>query len=467
MWKKLFSVGAALIGIASEADAFGGRRSSPVAMPGGVLQAYRSSAADPWGIGRSSYDFTDPIFATPLPPGPGRVSLPRSGPLAAPVITPLAATNPGHFGDKFEVYPVGWDGRPTLTKHPERHLMDDGCNPCEVPTPSRCWTSFDLLYWATQGTSLPPIVTTGTTALPPGLAANGINAIPAQGGGNDLTQFRTGFRTEAGYWFDPEDRWGISARFYFLGALSNRYIGGGNGRNVINVPQSVVTPTGLVSLPLYVGYPGLTIGQVNSVAGTNFIGGDASIRHGVGQGGRFDWNLLAGYRFLHLGDNVDTTFNVLSPLLPGAQLVGSDSVRTRNYFNGGQVGFSTSCRHAMFTFELQSTIAFGATTSVLDVDRLRAASTPTSVAGFPIPGQLQANAALALGRSNTENYFAVVPEVGMKFGWQPTEHIRFTAGYDFVYWSRVRRAEPLYLPGSSGSTDFWAQGISSGFELRY
>jgi len=387
----------------------------------------------------------------------------------APVITPLKATNPGHFEDKFEVIPAGFDRQPRLTKHPERALANDDCDPCD-PSAPRMWTTLEFLYWATQGTSVPPIVTTGSPLAAPGVAAQGANAIPVFGGGRDLTQFRTGFRTEVGYWFNPEDRWGISGRFYFLGSLADRSQEVGTGLNVLNLPQSVVTPVGIVSVPLYVSYPGLTVGRVNAVAGTNFIGGDVNLRRGRGTDRPLNVDLLGGYRFLHLGDNVDVVSDFTAPLAFGSRVMTEDSVRTRNYFNGPQVGFAAGCQHGPFTFELQSTVALGVTTSELDVSRTRAVTglaALAQLAGVPLPPGIPGNVPLAVSNSTSSNYFGVVPEVGIKLGWQPSDHVRLTFGYNFIYWSKVQRAENLYLPGSSGTTDFWAQGISAGVEFRY
>jgi hypothetical protein len=475
MWKKLLAAGAVLAGFAPSADAFWWHKNPPVAMPGGVLQAFRSSAADPWGIGHSSGDFSDPIFATPMPPRPGRATVPCGGPLMAPVITPLRATEPGHFENKFEVIPAGHNKHPYLTKHPERVIDGDPCHPggpcdpCAEAAP-QFWTSFELLYWATQGTTVPPIVATGSPLAAPGAAAVGANAVPVFGGGRGLTQMRTGFRTEVGYWLDPEATWGVSGRFYFLGSLADRSSEVGTGFNVLNMPQGVVTPAGILSTPLYVSYPGLTIGNVTAVAGTNFIGGDVNLRHTLCLDCPFQMNLFGGYRFMHLGDNVDVVSSFTSPLVPGSGVVTEDSVRTRNYFNGPQAGFALGSRRGPFSVELQSSVALGVTTSDLDVSRTRLINNApglAALAGVALPPGVPATLPLAVSNSSRSNYFGVVPEVGVKVGWHPCDQVRLSVGYNFIYWSQVQRAQPLYLPGASGTTDFWAQGVSWGVDFRY
>lgn len=108
---------------------------------------------------------------------------------------------------------------------------------------------------------------------------------------------------------------------------------------------------------------------------------------------------------------------------------------------------------------MQTTLAMGVTASEFDQSRTR--SVFTGGIGAPV---------VQIASHDTTDYFAVVPQVGFKLGWQPTQHFRITAGYDFIYWSRVRRAQEMYALSPTlldGKTDFWAQGLSIGAELRY
>ena len=82
------------------------------------------------------------------------------------------------------------------------------------------------------------------------------------------------------------------------------------------------------------------------------------------------------------------------------------------------------------------------------------------------------------------NRFAWSPDVGLKLGYQLTDHMRATVGYDFLYLSDVARAgdqvdqrvNPARAVGMAGAlnppfvfhgTDFWAQGLNFGLEFRY
>ena len=58
----------------------------------------------------------------------------------------------------------------------------------------------------------------------------------------------------------------------------------------------------------------------------------------------------------------------------------------------------------------------------------------------------------------------------MRLGYHPTDHLRLSLGYNFLYWSRVRRAPDEYNLSpvlSNRTTDFWAQGFNVGLEVRY
>ncbi|MDB5312475.1 MAG: hypothetical protein JWO38_6677 [Gemmataceae bacterium] len=428
-----------------------------------------------WGIaaGTASADLYS-LFSSPLPPGPGTV-IPCGGPLAAPVITP---TGVKHGENVFDMTPAGWNRETFSTRAPGRYINNSCDDPYKCSADRVGWVTLEYLYWATQGPSAPPLVTTGPAVLGPGVAgAIGQPATqPLLGGERVLNGLRSGFRIEAGAWLDDGGQWAASHRFFYLGSRSEQLAGGSDGTNVVNLPQVFSLPGGPVQVPLYVGFPGLTRGTVTSSVQTQLFGGDTVLRRALRAGDAFRFDLIGGYRFVHLGDSLADSFDVVSATLPGPlspRLMGEDSVRTRNDFHGGQVGFATTGRSGRFTVEMRSTIALGVTVSDLDQSRTRAlfggfgpAAGLPAVPGLPVPGAPP----LVLAAHNQSDYFAVVPELGVKFGWEPINHVRLTFGYDLLYWSRVRRAQELYALGPTlrtDTTDFWAQGLSLGMELRY
>ena len=85
-----------------------------------------------------------------------------------------------------------------------------------------------------------------------------------------------------------------------------------------------------------------------------------------------------------------------------------------------------------------------------------------------------------------QNQFSMIPELGVTIGCELTCRLRVTAGYTFIYWSKVARpgdqidtnenrsqVPPGTLVGAPfpqfkfTTTDFWAQGLNLGMDYRF
>jgi hypothetical protein len=224
----------------------------------------------------------------------------------------------------------------------------------------------------TRGVAVPPIVTTGPVAAGPGVAGvlGQPGTVPLFGGRRMLNDWRAGLRAEAGVWFGDEQSWGAAARFYSLFSTSEQLVGGGNGTNVVNVPQFLTPGGAVVQVPVYVGFPGLTRGTVSTTAQTTFTGGDLSLRHALFTREHWRFEVVAGYRQLHLGDELGDQFtSSLTPLGLPATLIGEDSVRTRNNFYGGQLGTISTFSWDFWSLENTWAVALGNTASDVDFSR--------------------------------------------------------------------------------------------------
>lgn len=165
-------------------------------------------------------DYRGPVFASPLPGGPG-ATVPGGGPLVAPVITPSGTTHGGK--QMFEMIPAGWERDPFYTADPSR-FTTGGCDDPIACSGGHCGgLSFEFLMWATQGMSAQPLVTTGPVA-----AGVGVAGTPGRpdtttllGGGRVLNGMRPGFRFEGSLPLSGDGRWGIGVRFEMLGPVSN------------------------------------------------------------------------------------------------------------------------------------------------------------------------------------------------------------------------------------------------------
>ena len=405
------------------------------------------------------------MFATPLP---GRGTVREGSHLAAPVITPTLKH--GKLG--YDVIPAGrvdvFD--PVATQHPEDFVF----GPPAGQIPWRLWGSAELLLGSTRGARVPPVVTTGPAVLGIGNAGalDSPGTVPLFGGQKRLDDWRAGFRGEMGVWLDDARVWGVTGRYYSLFSTSEQLVAGGDGAGVVALPRVIQFRGVTFDFPVYVSFPGLAGGSVSTTAQTNFAGGDLSVRRMLRQGPAWRLDALAGYRQLHLGDELGVGFRSApgAPVFipPPAGVIaysGSDSLRTRNNFYGAQLGGISSLSWNRWTFEGIGAVALGVNSSDLNNDRTREAV----VSGVPLP---------VVRTSVAENtaYFGTVWEGGLKVAYRVGDHVRLTAGYTGLYWWNVRRAQEQYdfrpsavvTGATTGSTtDFFAHTFSWGAELRY
>ncbi len=352
------------------------------------------------------------------------------------------------------------------------------------------WATMELLIGRTRGPSVAPIVTTGPVSA--GAFAGAIGqptTLPLFGGKRILDDWRSGLRIELGAWMDSSQQSGIGLRFYSLFTANEQFRSASNNRIVINVPQSVSAGPIAIQIPAFVNFPGASTGRAAASAETMFAGGDVNWRYLIDRNewGRVD--TLVGYRQLHLVDSLGSNFNVVptSPvsesLLVSPQYAGVDNVHTRNNFYGPQLGLCASAGVGRFWIEGHATGALGVTESSLDFARSRTgvvASNPAAMLatlGAPASATNSVMAAttnqVPTMQSNVASrlsYFGVVGEGGVRVNWRATDHVRFTAGYSFLYWNNVRRAQEMFILGPvlrPQAIDFTTHLFSVGLDLRF
>ncbi len=325
----------------------------------------------------------------------------------------------------------------------------------------RVWGSAEVLLGMTRRADVPPVVTTGPAFAGPGVAgAIGQPGTAALFGGPLLDDWRAGLRAELGVWLDESRRWGVEARFYSLFSTSEQFIGTGNGSNVLNLPQVATVAGTTIQFPIYVGFPGATTGSVSTTAQTSFAGGDLSLRHLVAQSERFRFDALFGYRQLHLGDQLAAGFDVTTPAVPGIALMGSDNIRSRNNFYGGQLGGVGTWTRKRLSLEGLAAVALGVNVSDVDFDRTRQAA-----AGVVTPIPLMSSSL-----QDRTDYFGVAVEAGVKVGFRVNDHLKLRFGYTALYWANLRRAEEQYAFSTTltgKTTDFYSHMFSWGAEFLY
>jgi hypothetical protein len=284
--------------------------------------------------------------------------------------------------------------------------------------------------------------------------------------GRSARTFQPGFALAGGWWFNEGNTRGVDASFFTLGGGDTTLDGVAPGMLVLfpegagSAPQVIVLPS---------GFPVTSIFPVT--LSTWFVGADVNYRHNLHCGPCSRLDLLAGYRFAFLedeiflgespdGSNTDYRFNRLA---------------ISNPFHGGQIGLAGEYRGERWYVSGTAKVAFGAVRPELCASGFfRAAEGFTGNELF-VPAGPRAGLdhggyrALAAIRSGGESRFAVLPSLNAQLGRQIGEHARFFAGYSLQYISAVARLGDILQPTSSGVqfTDFWVQSLSLGFELRY
>jgi hypothetical protein len=240
-------------------------------------------------------------------------------------------------------------------------------------------------------------------------------------------------------------------------------------------------------------------GSIAVLSNTRLWGMEANAVLGLANSGGVRLQALGGFRYVDLTESL--SLQLQSTALDGSTvnfqgntfaapsaIATTDFFRTRNQFYGGQLGLRGEFSLGNFVVGATGKVALGSMHEVVEV---RGTSTL-----FPDVGPVQTTPiGQFAGPSNigrrTQDELAVVPEVEVKIGYQVTSWLRATVGYDFTYLSRVARPgsqvdlivndflnpvngafgkafDPTPAPQPLfNHTDFWAQGVTFGLELRF
>lgn len=359
----------------------------------------------------------------------------------------------------------------------------DHCDGCPYP-PGRVWFSAEYLLWCTRGDRLPPLLTTSPAGTP--LADAGVLGRPGTtvlfGDERVNDDARSGARFTLGSWLTSSHKTGVEANYFFLGRETTQFSAASPGTPILARPFFDVLEGENNSLK--VAYPGLVAGDFQARVTSELWGADVYLRHNVYCGCCCRIDVLGGYRFASLEDDLDISeteigTNPQNPLA-GIPIFINEGFNTRNRFHGGQFGFIAEYARCRTFVRLIGKFALGANC------RTAVINGATRVNGFdPETGGFLALPS-NIGRYRSSD-FAVLPEIGLTVGYQLTNHLRVMGGYTLLYWDhlsrpgdqidlRVNTSQPPLGGGlvgparpafAFGDSDFWAQGLSVGFELRY
>jgi len=390
-------------------------------------------------------------------------------------------------------------------------LMSDsgwaaGCDSPDCGCGSRCWASLDyLLWWIKDGPIPGPLVTTGNPSVDGDLTgALGQSTTKILFGNSNLDYGTfSGLRLTIGGWVTSCQSFGIEASAFLLEQRSVRFAAGSDasGNPPLYVPAfnpvKGIENRLVVSEPFNSGFT--TGGFTGSVvwASTTRLWGD-EINGVFGGWSSCNWqgSFLAGFRYLDLNEslglmNTTVTLPVPNTEAPGVAFTSSiaDNFQTRNQFYGGQIGTKATYCWNFLNIDFVGKLALGDSHQVVNIMGIS-----SQTAGGPTPGTFPGGLFAQptnIGRQARDE-FTVVPEFEVKVGCCICPGVRAFIGYDLLYWNQVVRpgsqidrslnlsqspvitqnpnatlvgtAQPVPLFNRS---DFYANGVTFGLELRY
>lgn len=372
---------------------------------------------------------------------------PAPPPIAAP--TTGAVADSGRLVDPPACYPA------------------DGCDRC-----SRFWIGSEYLLWWVKGQPVPVPLATANAGAAPVLGAPGTVLLYGNSS-QDMGTF-SGLRITAGGWVNDARTVGLEASGFLLEQRTNTTFIGTDATGAPPLGLPFVTPAGVNSVSV-ASAPGFGVGSITVANTTRLWGYEADGLVNVARNQRWELDLLGGYRHMDLSEKL-TFDNPFVFVGSGVSNPFHDIFQTRNQFYGGQLGARVGFNRSRLHLNATGKLALG-----VNHEEVNIFGTSTII---PPGGPISATAGGAytspsnIGRT-THNEFAVLPQVTLQAGYDLTEHLRATIGYDFLYLNQVVRpgieidprfgvANGVAFPQSKfEKTDFWAQGISFGLELRF
>lgn len=422
-----------------------------------------------------------PDAPPPAPESPAAVNLPPFAPLPDSVGPPAPVD--------------GANGKPTW--------VDTHAGPKQT-----AWFSAGYMFMWLQDMPQPfPLAIVG----PPGSRTVG-------GSNIDFDTFN-GMKADGGMWIDECHRTGFYYGGFFTEQRSATDVAVSDALGSPVITRPYIDALRGTNLTQVVSVPGFVAGAFGFRADSRLIGAEAGLLRNLYECSNYTVNMLVGYRYLDLDENLELT-QVSSSIqgtpftygaLPGqpgrtaASILIQDRFHTRNSFFGGTIGFDSEYRIGRLSAGLVYKVSLGTNhENVENIGQTSAADGTGSVSGgllaVPgIPARVAINGGMPVlipalpnanfGR-NTNNRFVVVPEVGIKLGWQLTDSFRLISGADFLYINDVARPgsqiDPVinqrYVPVSPlyGTTagpvspmftyrsdSFYAFGVNFGCEFKY
>jgi hypothetical protein len=292
-----------------------------------------------------------------------------------------------------------------------------------------------------------------------------------------------GLRSIADYWFDADRTFAVQADVFFLERDSTHYTAQPGIAPTLAIPFFGVRAQQEMAYVVSGFNPqfGNVLGGTTIYSRMELFGQEANVLWNLARSPSFEWNVLAGGRFLQLRERLDLTSS--SRVQPQqAPLLGlEDHFQTFDKFYGGQLGSIGTWKRGRWRVEGKAAVALGA-----DDETIR--NKGTRIVQTPQVRQVQ-NYGLFVQPSNSGEFdrtsFNVVTELRLNVGLDVTQHIRIQGGYTLLAWDGPVRpgdqvvginqsqTKPQGLQGPLAPLPqfredfFFAHGANVGLEFRW
>jgi hypothetical protein len=377
------------------------------------------------------------------------------------------------------------------------------------PLAGRIYGSAEYLLWSTKAERLPALATTGPNTT---LGSGGTPTAPGALGSPSTTvlfgeqgalgNYRSGVRATAGYWLDSCQTASVEVSAFILNSerlgfsrsstdgtlLARPILDPTISSNPLLAESSVVLASGAGAGSV------LQTGSISIAMKNEFWGAEANARWYVRGCDWYRAEMLAGFRYLQIKDSLTIAdqSTAVPPFMvpvvgqPGVMAASTsnlDSFSTLNDFYGGQIGAHVEMKRDNWCLDVTAKLALGVMHQDLTINGQTVATNAGGASGTTVfPGGVFAQPGFNEG-SHSRNEFAIVPELGVVIGYQIGCNAKVFAGYNVLY-VRDEALRPgtqidrvVFVPSANPTiakpalnlkdNDFWAQGVTAGFEVSF
>lgn len=281
--------------------------------------------------------------------------------------------------------------------------------------------------------------------LNPPAAFGGVSRLALPVGDRAADRFRIGFAMTAGKWFGDADQYAVEAGVYFLPGMTREFTGTATGALVLfpNGPDR--------SAPLFLNLPdglGWAATPFPATASTTYVTTDINLRPNLLRGAAGQLDLIAGYRFAYLDDELHlgrTPDNGADGNHDPSDAFRHNRLLVANQFHGGQLGLAGWLRTSTVYVDGTVKVAYGG----------------ISTRGEASGAFRSADPAV---RCLCGTRGAVLPVVNLRVGCRLGESVDVFTGYSFQYLTGVGRLGDAF---TGGRGEFWTQSVGLGLGVWY